>query len=142
MSGSSQDVIAYPLARDEWRLMSQYYMAGEVVLWNPSSGASRLFTGQVRLVESELHLVSGIGPMESDQCQVDLAVLNSFARALAGEASLRTHEVVRALAEGVVVTVLAVAHRAGLMETWPPPADDLEAEFRERGRRLESSLPR
>jgi hypothetical protein len=122
--------------------MSQYYMAGDVVLWNPSTVVSRLFLGQLRLFEKELRRASGVGSMESDECQVDLGMLNEFARALAAGPPLRNHAVIRTLSDGFVVTFLSIAQRAGLVESWPPPADAIEAEFRERARALEGSLPR
>lgn len=122
--------------------MSQYYMADGVVVWNPSSGASRLFLGQVRLVEAEFHLASGIGLMESDECDIDVAVFDVFARTLAREPTLRMHQPIRALADGVVVTLLALAHHLDLVQSWQQPVDDLEASLRERGRRLERSLTR
>jgi len=50
--------------------VSQYYELGDVTLWNPSNGASRLFLGQVALFEEEVGLPSGIGPMEHDEAQV------------------------------------------------------------------------
>ncbi|MFD4219916.1 DUF6086 family protein [Streptomyces griseus] len=37
---------------------------GDKTLWNPSSGASRMFQRQVAIFEVELALPSGIGPME------------------------------------------------------------------------------
>jgi hypothetical protein len=61
--------------------MSQYYQAGDIVLWNPSSGVSRVFLGQVRLFENELSLASGVGPMEADECQVDLERAGAEVRA-------------------------------------------------------------
>ncbi|WP_442914042.1 DUF6086 family protein [Kribbella sp. NBC_00359] len=46
--------------------MSQYYRVGDVVLWTPSSGVSRVVLGRARLFEDELSLASGAGPMEAD----------------------------------------------------------------------------
>ena len=122
--------------------MSQCYTAGDVVLWNPSMRASALFLGQVRLFEKEFGLASGVGSMESDSCEVDVAVFGTFARTLAADPTLRSHSVVRTLGQGFVVTVLAVAQRAGLTEAWPPASDALEGELRESARSLEPSLAR
>jgi hypothetical protein len=52
--------------------MSEYYRVGDIVLWTPSLGVSRVFLGLVRLFEDELSLASGVGPMEADECQVDV----------------------------------------------------------------------
>jgi hypothetical protein len=93
--------------------MSQYYRAGDIVLWNPSSGVSRVFLGQVRLFEDELSLASGVGPMEADECQVDLEQFETFAEALLSHGGASNHQVLHALTDGFVITVLALAERAG-----------------------------
>ncbi|MFF0339139.1 DUF6086 family protein [Kribbella sp. NPDC004875] len=102
--------------------MSQYYRAGDVVLWNPSSGVSRVFLGQVRLFEDELSLASGVGPMESDECDVDVEQLGRFAQALHTYGSSSNHQVLHALTDGFVITILALAERAGV-EVGPPHPD-------------------
>jgi Family of unknown function (DUF6086) len=116
-------------------------MAGEITLWNPAMRVSRLFLGQIRLFESELALASGFGPMEADECQVNLAVFEPFAQSLAADRTLRHHQVWLTLAEGFVVTVLAIAERADLLNLWPQPADKLEVELRERARSLSRAFP-
>jgi hypothetical protein len=93
--------------------MSQYYRAGDIVLWNPSSGVSRVFLGQVRLFEDELSLASGVGPMKADECQVEVEHFSTFAQALLTYCSASNHQVLRALTDGFVITVLALAERAG-----------------------------
>lgn len=117
-------------------------MADDVILWNPSRGPSALFLGQVRLFEAVFGRASGVGPMESDECEVDLTVFDSFARTLAVEPMLRRHPVGRTLGQGFLVTVLAVAIRAGLTDGWPPPTDASEGELRERASELERLMPR
>ena len=62
--------------------MSQYYEVGGLTLWNPSSGASRLFLRQVALFEEEVGLPSGIGPMEADETEVSPALFGAFVSAL------------------------------------------------------------
>jgi hypothetical protein len=93
--------------------MSQYYRAGDIVLWNPSSGVSRVFLGQVRLFEDELSLASGVGPMEADECAVDIEHFSTFAEALLTYCGASNHQVLHALTDGFVITVLALAERAG-----------------------------
>ena len=61
---------------------------------------------------------------------------------LAAEPALRNHAVIQALSDGFVVTILSIAQRAGLVESWPPPSDAIETEFRRRARTLEGSLAR
>ncbi|MER5640508.1 DUF6086 family protein [Kitasatospora sp. NPDC002227] len=101
--------------------MSQYYDLGHETLWNPSNGASLLFLRQLAVFEEELGLPSGIGPMENDECQVDPAALGVFANTLLAK-DLRTHHaVVRALTEGFLLAVLALAERAGVEIRWAEP---------------------
>ncbi|MFG2307933.1 DUF6086 family protein [Streptomyces sp. NPDC048566] len=108
--------------------MSQYYEMAEQTLWNPSNGASRLFLRQVALYEAELDLVSGIGPMEADECQIDPADFKAFVDALLVRHREINHAVVIALSEGFVATVLVLAERAGIAVDWnstsnQPPSD-------------------
>ena len=94
--------------------MSQYYQADDTVLWNPSSGLSRVFLGQVRLFEDELSLASGVGPMEADACHVEFEHFRTFAEALLTYREASNHQILHALMDGFVITVLALAERAGI----------------------------
>jgi len=58
-------------------------------------GVSRLFLGYVDFFVSELSMASGIGSIESDECQVDLRVFDAFAQLLAADQRLRRHRVWR-----------------------------------------------
>lgn len=100
--------------------MSQYYDMGDQTLWNPAPGVSRLFMSQVRVHEAEVGVPSGIGPMQDDECQVDPTGLKSFTDALLAWHRGTSHPVVAALSEGFVVTVLALADRAGVTVNWYP----------------------
>lgn len=137
--------------------MSQYYIADDVVLWNPPNGASRVFLGQVRLFEHELSMASGFGPMESDECRIDSEQFTTFANALVSYSQSTKHQVLQALMDGVVVTVLALAERAGLSVQSPAqsarhdvqvsreaPAPEAvpEHELRRRARDMLASMPR
>lgn len=93
--------------------MSQYYRAGDIVLWKPSSGVSRVLLGQVRLFEDELSLASGVGPMAADECQVEVEHFNTFAQALLTYCEASNHQVLHAMTDGLLITVLALAERAG-----------------------------
>ncbi|MEV6272930.1 DUF6086 family protein [Kribbella sp. NPDC051936] len=136
--------------------MSQYYQAGDTVLWNPSSGVSRVFLGQVRLFEDELSLASGIGPMEADECQVEIDQFSTFAQALLTYCSASNHQVLHALTDGFVITVLALAERAGAevrpsridarrrdVQTGSAPALSVETgdELRQRAHAMLHSMP-
>ncbi|MGW2375439.1 DUF6086 family protein [Kitasatospora sp. NPDC001683] len=94
--------------------MSQYYELGGETLWNPATGASRLFLRQLADFEAELELPSGIGPMVNDEARIDPVAFGAFARALLVWYQRTTHGVIRALSAGFVATTLALAERAGV----------------------------
>lgn len=101
--------------------MSQYFDLGGETLWNPSNGAARLFLGQLAVFEAELGLPAGIGPMENDECQVEPVAFGVFASALLAQHRHTWHAVIRALSEGFVVMVLALAERAAIEPDWADP---------------------
>jgi hypothetical protein len=72
-----------------------------------------VFLGLVRLFEDELSLASGVGPMEADECQVDVERFGTFAQALLTYRGASNHQILHALTDGFVITVLALAERAG-----------------------------
>ncbi|MFF7192388.1 DUF6086 family protein [Streptomyces sp. NPDC008079] len=122
--------------------MSQYYEVGDRVLWNPSTGVSRLFHGQVPVFEERVGVASGIGPMVNDDCRVDPAALAVFAQALLDWDLRVGHSINRALSEGFVGTVLALASRAGVTLTWPSLPDlGRGARLRRLARELEQVMP-
>jgi hypothetical protein len=99
-------------------VMSQYFDIGDETLWNPSNGASRMFQRQVTVLEAELELASGIGPMENDECQIDPITFEAFVNALLARHRRTSHTIVLALSEGFVATVLVLAERAGITVDW------------------------
>lgn len=146
--------------------MSQYFEMGDKTLWNPSSGASRLFLRQVALFEHELELTSGIGPMEDDDCPIDPVAFELFVHALLIRHRRTSHAIVRALSEGFIATVLVLAGRAGTTVDWarvgaapddpptdvqvsdpsgmsaPPESGAWESGLRVRARELSRFMPR
>ncbi|MER5600073.1 DUF6086 family protein [Streptomyces sp. NPDC002265] len=98
--------------------MSQYYDLGDRTLWNPSNGASRLFMSQVAVYQAEVGLPSGIGPMESDECQIDPVAFAAFVDALLAWHSRTRHAVMATVSEGFVATVLALADMANIEVSW------------------------
>ncbi|WP_405983328.1 DUF6086 family protein [Streptomyces sp. NBC_00872] len=98
--------------------MSQYFDLGDETLWNPSNGASRMFRRQVAVFEAELELSSGIGPMENDECQIDLVTFEAFVNALLAQHRRTSHAIVLALSDGFTATVLVLAERAGIEVYW------------------------
>jgi len=105
--------------------MSTYFDMGDETLWNPSSGAGRLFLRQVEVFEAELGLPSGIGqgkyPGDPDTLEVDPAVYAEFACRLVDWHCRAGHAVILALSEGFVATVVALARRAGIEVGMPEP---------------------
>jgi hypothetical protein len=99
--------------------VSQYYQLGEMTLWNPSMGASKLFLRQVRLFEAELGLPSGIGPMEADEAQISCELLETFVAALLQWRGRTHHAVIAALSDGFVATLLVLTERADVVVHWP-----------------------
>ncbi|WP_311767033.1 DUF6086 family protein [Streptomyces rhizosphaericus] len=94
----------------------------EESLWNPSSGAARLFLRQTAVFEAELGLPSGLGPMDDDECQIDPAALGAFVNAVLAHYGRTRHAVIPALSEGFTAARLALAsaripRRAGLRPT-------------------------
>lgn len=102
--------------------MSQYFQSDGVVLWNPATARAQRFLEEVRALEVELDTPSGVGPMESDECEIDLPALSRFARILATSTRPET-------CGETVLTVLAMAVRSGATATWPPPLNKSEAGF-------------
>jgi hypothetical protein len=72
-----------------------------------------VFLGQVRLFEDELSLASGVGPMKADECQIDVEQFSTFAQSLLTYCGASDHQILHALTDGFVITVLALAERAG-----------------------------
>ncbi|MCX4963218.1 DUF6086 family protein [Streptomyces virginiae] len=145
--------------------MSQYFDMGDVTLWNPSNGASRMFRRQVAVFEAELGLGSGIGPMENDECQVDPIAFAAFVDALLVQHRRTSHAIVLALSEGFTATVVVLAERAGIRVDRerlgagpdgpredvqvsaagmadPPPGRSWSTGLREKAAQLERSMPR
>ncbi|KQY36371.1 MULTISPECIES: DUF6086 family protein [Nocardia] len=103
--------------------MSQYYELDGTTLWNPSNGASRLFLNQVGFFEEELGVSSGIGPMESDACEVTPVVLEVFLATVLAWRGRTGNAVVQALSDGFLATLLVIAERAGITMSWAALAD-------------------
>nr|WSZ16308.1 DUF6086 family protein [Streptomyces canus] len=105
--------------------MSMYFDIGDEMLWNPSSGAGRLFLRQIEVFEAELKLPSGIGQGQywgdPDTLEVDPAVYAEFVRGLVAWHCRTGHSVILALSEGFVATAVALARRAGIEVEMPEP---------------------
>ncbi|MFJ8495984.1 DUF6086 family protein [Streptomyces sp. NPDC094038] len=101
--------------------MSQYFLLGDVTLWNPSNGVSALFLRQTAGFEEVLDLPSGIGPMEEDEARVAADALAAFVGALLAWRNSSNHAVLAALSDGFIATMLVLVERAGAEVPWPAP---------------------
>ncbi|MEU8119033.1 DUF6086 family protein [Spirillospora sp. NPDC049024] len=93
--------------------MSQYFQNGDDVLWNPATRVAGLFLDTAAAHARMLGVPSGLGPMEADECQVDVPVFAAFTDALVRYYARSSHRILRSLMEGFVATALAVAENAG-----------------------------
>lgn len=93
--------------------MSQYFQIGDHVLWNPSTGVARLFIRSAEALAPETGLPTGLGPMESDECEIDLVVFTAFVSALVERYERSNHRILHSLMEGFIATALVLVERGG-----------------------------
>ncbi|NJP96813.1 hypothetical protein HCN51_46580 [Nonomuraea sp. FMUSA5-5] len=103
--------------------MSQYYQVGEHVLWNPSNGVSALFLRTAQALAPETGLPTGLGPMESDECQIDLPAFTAFVGALVDRYERANHPILHALMEGFIATALVLVQRGEEVRDVQTPKD-------------------
>ncbi|MFD3613589.1 DUF6086 family protein [Streptomyces atroolivaceus] len=84
---------------------------------------------QVTVYQAEVGLLSGISPMEADECQVDPIAFAAFVDALLAWHSKTRHAVMATMSEGFVATVLALAEKANIEVNWQA-AERAESRFR------------
>ncbi|MEV6158312.1 DUF6086 family protein [Nonomuraea sp. NPDC052129] len=83
------------MEREEYT--SQYFQVGDQVPWNPSNGVAGLFMRLAEAFALETGLPTGLGPMESDECEVDLA---AFVGALIERFERSNHAILHSIMEG------------------------------------------
>jgi hypothetical protein len=93
--------------------MSQYFRAGDLVLWNPSNRVAELFVRTSEAVAELVDMPTGIGPMRADDYEIDLDVFVRFVDALVAQYLSSNHAILRSLLEGFIATALVMADRAG-----------------------------
>ncbi|MGW0194113.1 DUF6086 family protein [Nonomuraea sp. NPDC003201] len=93
--------------------MSQYFQVGDQVLWNPSNGVAGLFMRSAEALAPETGLPTGLGPMVSDECEVDLAAFAAFVSALIERYERSNHPILHSLMEGFIATALVLVERGG-----------------------------
>ncbi|WP_433315099.1 DUF6086 family protein [Micromonospora chersina] len=93
--------------------MSQYFQAGDLVLWNPSNRVAELFVRTGNAVAGLVDRPTGIGPMQADEYDIDLDVFADFVDALVAQYLSSSHTILRSLLEGFTATALVLVDRAG-----------------------------
>lgn len=61
--------------------MSLYFTSRERDIWNPASETGRLYCEQVASIAKELGVESGLGPVISDEVEIDEGVFVAFVQA-------------------------------------------------------------
>ncbi|WP_026403952.1 DUF6086 family protein [Actinomadura rifamycini] len=122
--------------------MSQYFQAGDAVLWNPATAVARLFARTAETLADLADAPSGIGPEQADEYQVDVEAFTAFTDTLVRRYACSNHAVLRTLMDGFVVTALALVHRAGGDVPAVAALGTAEArDLAERARHLERTMP-
>ncbi|NRQ31487.1 hypothetical protein HII36_06480 [Nonomuraea sp. NN258] len=103
--------------------MSQYFRVGDQILWNPSSGVAGLFMRSAEALAPETGLPTGLGPMESDECEIDPATFAVFVSALVERYERSNHPILHSLMDGFIATALVLVERSGA-ELSPPDTND------------------
>ncbi|MGC1209965.1 MAG: DUF6086 family protein [Micromonospora sp.] len=93
--------------------MSQYFQAGDLVLWNPSNRVAELFVRTSEALAELVDVPTGIGPMRADDYEIDLDVFVGFVDALVAQYLSSSHAILRSLLEGFTATALVMVDRAG-----------------------------
>jgi hypothetical protein len=111
----------------------QYFQVGDEVLWNPSNGVAALFLRSAEALAAEAGVPSGLGPMQEDECQVDVVAFTAFVSGLTLRFQASNHPIWRSLTEGFIATSLVLVERAGgKVTTTAHSSPQLWDEFRER----------
>ncbi|MET7807041.1 DUF6086 family protein [Micromonospora chersina] len=93
--------------------MSQYFQAGDLVLWNPSNRVAELFVRTGNALAELVDRPTGIGPMQADEYDIDLDAFADFVDALVAQYLSSSHTILRSLLEGFTATALVLVDRAG-----------------------------
>ncbi|HEX6686718.1 MAG TPA: DUF6086 family protein [Candidatus Limnocylindrales bacterium] len=93
--------------------VSQYFRAGDRILWNPSNRAAELFIHMADVAARIAERPTGIRDEHADEYEVDPAQFEAFVDALTRRYLSSSHPVVRTLLEGFIATALVLVDRAG-----------------------------
>jgi hypothetical protein len=107
-------------------LVSRYFQVGDHVLWNPSNVVAELFVRSAEALAPTADASTGIGPMEADEYEIDMAAFDAFVDALVRRYVASRHPILNSLSEGFIATALVLVQRAGRSVTAlsePVPAE-------------------
>jgi hypothetical protein len=91
--------------------VSQYFQVGDRVLWNPATGVAQVFLRSAESLAVLVDLPSGLGPMNADECEIDMAVFEAFVDALIRRYVQSNHVVLRSLMQGFIATAVVLVER-------------------------------
>ena len=102
--------------------VSCFFEVGGTTVWSPSNTIARLFKGQAEAVAAAFQVVSGLGDIIDDECQIDLPLFEKFVAEAVGQYGDATHPVLRSLTESVIAAASVLVERAGgrLPDVEPP----------------------
>jgi hypothetical protein len=110
-------------------IVSQYFQVGDQVLWNPSNVVAELFVRTAEALAPTAGVSTGIGPMEADEYQIDMAAFDAFVDALVRRYVASRHPILNSMLEGFIATALVLVQRAGRSVT--ALSDPVPAELRD-----------
>lgn len=124
--------------------MSQYFQAGDRILWNPSTDVSQVFLNAAESFARLVDRPSELGPMLADECEIGLQTFAWFTGSLISEYTHSNHLILRSLMKGFLATVIALVQRGGgqLSAAQSRSEDRDVAALQELSRRLEKAMPR
>lgn len=100
--------------------MSQFFMAGDRILWNPSNRVAQIFVGQLRAIERVDGVDAGFSETTYDEYHIDVAALAALTRALSDTRSSSNNTVLRLELAGVLTICAALLLRADALTGWMP----------------------
>ncbi|KAB2349712.1 hypothetical protein F8566_13255 [Actinomadura rudentiformis] len=76
-------------------------------------GVSHLFVRAAESFALHVDLPSGLGPMQADECEINMETFTLFIDALIREYARSNHVILRSLMEGFLATGMALVERGG-----------------------------
>ena len=106
--------------------MSYSFCADTEIIWDPALRVGKLYLGQARAVAEVLDVPSGLTPLINGTCRVDPEAFGAFVLQFQAWYLKSSHDVFRAMAQGVLTMSVAM-----LLRTGQQPADAGGAEWDE-----------